>query len=642
MSDFEPLSTSSTPSSSHSAQAHLGSFGMDANFTQHGKSSKPDTRIDKFTFYGVILILLAVTIPLILFPTQGAEWVAIAKAFVTEKLGVAYLTFGVLALVFVVYIASSDIGNIKLGKSEDDIEFKTGSWAAMMFCAGIGASILYWGILEWMYYYQGPPFGIEPKTPEAVRWASTYGMFHWGPVAWAIYMVPAIGIAYFAHVRNSPVLKVSESLMPLLGEKFSKSRWGKLIDIFFVFGMIGGGATTLGLASPMITHGLYELFGIPNTLITQLAVLLLTTAIFAYSAYQGLKSGIQLLSNINFYLAILFLVIVLFAGPTVFILNTGLEALGRSITQMATMMTWMEPFGEFSAYGFKETNFPQDWTVFYWAWWLVFAPTIGLFIAKISKGRTIRQMTVGAIFFGSLGCAIFFIILGNYGLYLQLSNTLDVVNILNTQGATSAIFAVLHTLPMPWIMIALFTVIAIIFTATTFDSISYILASVVQREVDGEPHRWNRLFWAFALCVMPATLMFLGDLSTLQTASIFAGAPLLVIMSMMMLSIIKAAKYDLYYQPDYSLKTIHIEEVPDNAPWEHGTTSEAPEGSVLAQQAIYEEMRQQNQDSQQSIEDPPNIDAQLDIDDQQSLTTQVPQDCPESQTHDSKSSINKD
>ncbi|WP_312266057.1 BCCT family transporter [Neisseria sp.] len=571
---------------------HLGMFDSDKNFKQH-TSDTPDTRIDKFTFFGTLFILVAVTLPLVVFPEQGADWVAATKAFVTNKLGGAYLAFGVLSLVFVTYICCSDIGNIKLGKAEDDIEFKTGSWAAMMFCGGIGASILYWGILEWMYYYQGPPFGIAPGSPEAIRWASTYGLFHWGPVAWAIYLVPAISIAYFAHVRNSPILKVSQSLMPLFGEKFAKSNWGKLVDVFFVFGMIGGGATTLGLASPMITEGLYELFGIPNTLLVQLSVLLVTTMIFAYSAYQGLRSGIQFLSNINFYMAIAFLIFVLVCGPTVFILNTGLESLGRSLTQMVSMMTWTEAFGEFEQHGFKNTHFPQDWTVFYWAWWLVFAPTIGLFIAKISKGRTIRQMAVGSIFFGSLGCAVFFIVLGNYGMYLQLSGALDVISILNNQSPNAAIFAVLKTLPMAKLVIAAFISLAVIFTATTFDSISYILASVVQHEVDDEPHRWNRLFWAFTLCFMPAVLMFIGGLSTLQTASIFAGAPLLLIMSLIMLSTIKAAKYDLHYQPDYSLKTIHIEELPENAPWEQGETSEAPEGSVLAQQAVYREIREQ-------------------------------------------------
>lgn len=577
---------------------HMGRFAADLRMQTSPQNAAPDTRIDRFTFFSVLALLFAVLVPLILFPEQGSSWVEQAKRFVTDTFGVFYLLIGVLAVMFVVYISFSDIGNIKLGRPEEEVEFKTTSWAAMMFCGGIGASILYWGIIEWAYYYQGPPFGVEPGTPDAIRWATTYGMFHWGPVAWAIYLLPAIPIAYFAHVRNSPRLKVSQSLMPLIGEKAVMSNWAKLVDVFFVFGMIGGGATTLGLASPMVTEGLHRLFGTPINLWTQLTVLLVTTAIFAYSAFRGLKGGIQLLSNINFYMALLFLAIVFIAGPSLFILNTGLESLGRSLTQMFTMMTWTESMGSFTNHGFKETSFPKDWTIFYWAWWLVFAPTVGLFIAKISRGRTIREMVVGSIFFGSLGCAVFFIILGNYGLHLQLTGELDVVAVLNEQSPTAAIFAVLNTLPMSWLMMAMFTLLAVIFTATTFDSISYILASVVQREVDDEPHRWNRLFWAFTLCLMPTVLMFLGGLSTLQTASIFTGAPLLVIMTLLMISTIKAAKYDLHYQPDYSLSTIHIEELPESAPWEEGETSEAPEGSVLAMQAEYEELRQQQEEEE--------------------------------------------
>ena len=418
--------------------SHLGTFNTDRNFQPRSFSPIPETRIDKFTFFGILILLMSVTLPLILFPQQGADWVALAKTYITDTFGGVYLAFGLLAIIFVTYVTFSDIGNIKLGKPDEAIEFKTGSWAAMMFCGGIGASILYWGFVEWMYYYQGPPFGLAAGSAEAIKWASTYGMFHWGPVAWAIYLVPAIAIAYFAHVRNSPVLKVSQSLMPLIGQRWANSNWGKLIDIFFVFGMLGGGATTLGLASPMISYGLHELFGTPQNLQMQLIVLLVTTMIFAYSAYQGLKGGIQFLSNINFYLSIAFLIFILFAGPTIFILNVGLESLGRSLTQMFTMMTWTESFGEFTEFGFTKSNFPKDWTVFYWAWWLVYAPTIGLFIAKISKGRTIRQMTVGSIFFGSLGCAAFFIILGNYGLYLQLTGGLDLISILNDQGANAA------------------------------------------------------------------------------------------------------------------------------------------------------------------------------------------------------------
>lgn len=557
------------------------------------KDTAINAKIDKFTFFGSIVFILAIVIPLLLFPEHGKAWVAEIRRVVTNNFGWGYLLFGVLAVLFVIYISSSDIGLIKLGNPEDKPEFSTLSWASMMFCCGIGASVLYWGVLEWVYYYKGPPFDLKSGTPQAIEWASTYGLFHWGPMAWVIYIVPAISIAYFSFVRKSPILKISQSLMPLLGEKFTKSNWGRLVDIFFIFGMIGGGATTLGFATPLITEGLHELFGTPVNLTMQLFVLLFTTVIFGFSAWRGLKEGIQKLSNINVFIAFIFLVFVLLVGATTFILNVGIESFGRSISNFITMTTWTEAFGGFNNVGFEKTNFPQDWTIFYWAWWLVYAPTVGLFIAKISRGRTIRQMTVGGVFYGTLGNILFFIILGNYGLYLQLTGSLDVVHTLDTQGATATIYAILNTLPIAKVAIAVFTVLAIIFTATTFDSISYILASVVQHEVDDEPKRWNRLFWAFTLSITPAILMFIGDLSTLQTASIFAGAPLIIIMTLVMISIVKAATYDLHYQPDYEVSTIHIEEVPEVAPWEEGETSEAPEGSEHAKQASYQELREE-------------------------------------------------
>ncbi len=229
------------------------------------------------------------------------------------------------------------------------------------------------------------------------------------------------------------------------------------------------------------------------------------------------------------------------------------------------MATWAEPFGGYGT--FDNTHFPQDWTIFYWAWWLVFAPSMGLFVARISRGRTIKQMVAGSLFFGSCGCFLFFIILGNYGLSLQLSGQLDIVAILNEFGATKAIFSMLSELPFAWFIILLFTLLCIIFTATTFDSISYILASVVQKDVTQEPMRWNRLFWAFTLSFMPAVLMFLGGLSTLQTAAIVGGLPLLGIAVMLMISAVKATTLDIRHQEDYVEPTINIEELPEFDPW---------------------------------------------------------------------------
>jgi len=215
---------------------------------------------------------------------------------------------------------------------------------------------------------------------------------------------------------------------------------------------------------------------------------------------------------------------------------------------------------------------------------------MGLFVARISRGRTIKQMVSGSIFFGSLGCFLFFMILGNYGLSLQLSGQLDVVSILNNEGATKAIFSMLGELPMSTLVIAVFTVLCIIFTATTFDSISYILASVVQNNVTEEPMRWNRMFWAFTLSFLPTVLMFLGGLSTLQTAAIVGGLPLLVISVMLMISAVRATSLDLRHQEDYIEPTINIEELPDMDPW-------SSEGMALAK---FEKVRDLAQEAAES------------------------------------------
>ncbi|WP_087016884.1 BCCT family transporter [Thaumasiovibrio subtropicus] len=521
--------------------------------------------IDRPTFFGAMFLLLAVVLPLILFPVQGADWIASAKYLMTDKLGVFYLALGISAIVFMLYCLFSDFGQIKLGEIDEQPEFSTASWAAMLFCGGIGASILYWGCIEWAYYYQAPPFQLEAGSEEAIRWAATYGLFHWGPIAWSIYLIPALPIAYFYYVRKQPVLKISSALMPVIGERRANGPVGKCIDICFIFGMLGGAATTLGLAAPLINGGLHHLFGLPNNTLSQAGVLLVCTVLFGYSAYVGMEKGIKLLSNINFYGAMGLLLFVLAAGPTVFMLETGLDSLGRMLSNFFVMATWAEPFGGYGQ--FDDTHFPQDWTIFYWAWWLVFSPCMGLFIAKISRGRTIKQMIAGSIFYGSMGCFLFFIVLGNYGLSLQLTGELDVIEILNRQGAPAAIFAMLESLPLGLAVIGVFTLLCIIFTATSFDSISYILASVVQKEVTTEPLRWNRLFWAFTLSFLPTVLMFVGGLSTLQTAAIVGGLPLLVISVMLMVSFIRAASLDIKHQEEYEEPTINIEALPHIDPW---------------------------------------------------------------------------
>ena len=511
--------------------------------------------IDWPTFIGSFVLLLGVTLPLIFFPETGKAWVGAANEYMTSNFGMLYLAMGLGAFGFLIFIAFSKNGHIKLGREDEEPEFSTFSWAAMLFAAGIGSSILYWSVIEWVYYYEGPPFGLTPESPEAIQWSTAYGMFHWGPIAWAIYTLPALPIAYFFYVRKKSVLKVSEAVRPVIG-KWADGPFGKLIDILFIFGLLGGAGTTLALGTPMIAEGVNELTGIPVTLGMQAVIMLICTVIFAISSYIGLKGGIKVLSDLNIWLALGILTFVLIFGPTRFIMETTFNGVGIVMDNFFRMATWMEPFGDFG--GFTSTGFPESWTVFYWAWWLVYAPFVGLFVARISRGRTIRNMIFGTMVYGTLGCILFFGILGNYGLYLHLSGTFDVVGYMAANGPAPTIIAIIGQLPFGKVVIGVFTLLAIIFLATTFDSSSYILASVTQKHVEDEPIVWNRLFWAFALAIMPLTLMFLGGLETLQTASIVGGFPLIFIMFLLAWSFVRVSSRDIRASDDYESSTIHI------------------------------------------------------------------------------------
>ncbi|MFZ0368183.1 MAG: BCCT family transporter [Halobacillus sp.] len=512
--------------------------------------------IDWPTFIGALILLVAVTLPLILFPDAGKAIVADANSFMTGNFGVLYMIMGFVVFAFLIFVAFSKNGSIKLGDEGEKPEFNTFSWAAMLFAAGIGSSILYWAVIEWAYYYQGPPFGVTPESQEAIQWASAYGIFHWGPIAWAIYTLPALPIAYFYYVRKKPVLKVSEAVRPVLGNSVD-GPLGTVIDVLFMFGLLGGAGTTLALGTPMIAEGVNSLTGIPANLGLKAIIMLLCTLIFAISSYSGLKRGIKVLSDINLWLALFILAFIFIFGPTRFISETTVNGLGILADNFFKMATWMEPFAGIGPFG--ETNFPESWTIFYWAWWLVYAPFVGLFVARISRGRTIRQMVLGTMIYGTIGCILFFGIMGNFGLYMQLTGSFDVVAFMDQNGAPATIIAIINQLPLAKFMVLAFTVLAIIFLATTFDSSSYILASVVQKSVEGEPMRWNRLFWAFALCLMPLALMFLGGLDTLQTASIVGGFPLIFIMALLAWSFMRASNEDIRASDDYQSSTIHIE-----------------------------------------------------------------------------------
>ena len=506
---------------------------------------KKNIVMDWTTFIGTVVVLLFAVIPMIVFPKASQEVITNLNKAVSNSLGSVYLLLGLVIFGFVLYIAFGKYGNVTLGKATDKPEFNNFSWASMLFCAGIGSDILYWGIIEWAYYYQVPPHDGKGMTDSALEYATTYGMFHWGPIAWSIYVLPALPIGYLVFIKKKPIFKISQACRPILKGQTDKFL-GKLVDIVFIFGLLGGAATSLALGVPLISAGIERLTGLDgHNMVMRTIILLLITLVFGISSYSGLKKGIQVLSDVNVWISLLLLAFVFIVGPTVFIMETTVTSFGDMLKNFFQMATWLEPFGGID--GRKDTNFPQQWTIFYWSWWIVYAPFIGLFIARISKGRTLKEIILGTIGYGTLGCMMFFGIFGNYAVYLQISGQFNVINFLNSHSAESTIIEVMHQLPFPNLTIILFLIAAFLFLVTTFDSASYILAAATQKHVIGEPLRANRLFWAFALSLLPYSLMLVGGehaLDVLKTASILASVPLIAIFVIMMISFMRTLEGD--------------------------------------------------------------------------------------------------
>lgn len=494
--------------------------------------------IDKGVFISSMLALLFLAVPIIVFPEQSQSVVGVLNNFVITNLGSAYLWYGIFCTVFCLWIAFGRFGKVKLGDENEKPEFSTFSWAAMLFCCGVGAGVVYWGLIEWVYYYTAPPLGAVVGSWQAAELAAAYGIFHWGPVAWAIYTVTACSVGYLLYVRKSNVLKASEACRGIFGKKVD-GVFGRVLDVFFIFGIVGAVATSLGLGSPLITAAIANVLGIEQTVTLDVVVLLSITGLFGVSAYSGLKKGIKVLSDINAWVAIGVVIFVFLVGNTRFMMDMTTTAIGLVANNIFRMSTWLDPAGE--------SMFPQYWTVFYWAWWGGYAPFLGMFIAKISRGRTIKQMVTGSLIFGSLGCIIFFGVLGNYGLGLQLNGTMDVVSSLSEIGAPQTIVAILGTLPFGKVIISLVAVLCIIFAATSYDSASYIIAANTQKYLEnGEPIRWLRLVWAFGLALIPmGFIMLKAPLSTLQTATLVLSIPVAFIVVCSGFSFVKMVKEDI-------------------------------------------------------------------------------------------------
>jgi BCCT family betaine/carnitine transporter len=406
----------------------------------------------------------------------------------------------------------------------------------MLFCAGTGASLLVWAGVEWAYYIDAPPYGAEPRSAEAIAWASSYGPFHWGVTAWCFYALPTIAIAYPFYVKNVPHLRASTALHSILGPKGENSPVGRAVDLAIMIALIGGAGTSLGVIAPTIAASVAEILGLQTSFTLQLGVMLFCIGLFALSVYLGIEKGIKRLSDTNVYLALGLMAYILVVGPTLFILKATTDTIGFMIGNFVRMMSWTDPI--------DQTGFVESWTVFYWAWWIAFAPAIGIFITRISRGRTIRQVVVSMIFFGTLGCWVFYFIMGNYSLSLELNNQLSVTRELAANGMYETVASIIGTLPFGTLTLSLFALVSVISVATTYDSASYTLASTATSELkeNENPARWNRIVWAGVLGMLPIFMMLVGGLPIIRSGVLIASLPLLIVGVAMAVALTKALR----------------------------------------------------------------------------------------------------
>lgn len=477
-----------------------------------------------------LLIIFILCLLFIIYPKASSDIIESLRHIFVGKFGSLYMIFGLGMLLVSIWLAFSKYGKIKLGDINEP-RYKDFSWGAMIFTSAMAADILYWSLIEWAYYFNSTPFAIKSMSlAQKQDIASTYPLFHWGPIAWSFYILPAIAHGYMFFIRKENKQTLSAACRPLLKEK-SDGVIGKFIDVFAIVGLLSGVATTFALATPLLSKLISELFGVAESNKLTILILIVIAGVYTAAVLFGLK-GIEKLANASVYLFMALAAMFLFLGPTMYIIETGLTSIGKMINEFFSMSTWMDPLrvsGSSSSSGF-----PQDWTVFYWAYWIAWSVATPFFIGKISEGRTIKNTILGSYFYGLLGTFTSFIVFGNFGLYQQVSGNLDAAGLLEAGKAPSlVILKIFEQLPLAKLAMFILIFVMIAFYASTFDAITLVISeySLKNLKPGQEAPKGIKVFWSLVFIIMPIALIFMeSTLSMLQTLSIIAAFPLAIIM----------------------------------------------------------------------------------------------------------------
>jgi len=443
-----------------------------------------------------------------------------------------YLLVVFFMVAFLVYLFFSRFAHLRIGGEDAEPEFSGPTWFAMLFSAGMGIGLVFWGAAEPISHLATPPEGIAPMSSAAARASLRYSFFHWGLHPWAIYAVLGLALAWFKFNRGARGL-ISELLRPLCG-RIIDGWLGRLVDILAILATAIGVATSLGFGALQIGAGLDHVFGLPQTAGTRLGIIAVALVLYLLSSTTGLHRGIKWLSNLNMVLALALLLAFLLFGPTGFIFDAFTNTLGQYLNNLPAMSLRMTPF--------TRGTWVADWTIFYWAWWISWAPFVGAFIARVSKGRTIREFVAGVLAVPALLSFIWFAALGGTALHIQLAGTADLVAAY-ANGAEQVLFQVLDVLPWPKLMAVLASALLLSFFDTSADSATLVLA-MMSSHGELDPPAWKKVVWGVAQAAVAAILLLAGGLDGLRSMAIVSALPFALVLVAVCFSLLRVLRED--------------------------------------------------------------------------------------------------
>ena len=492
-------------------------------------------KIDWLVTLVPFILIMSLAGLLFVLPEESNSVISRVRFFFGDTLGLYYLVIGLGVLIVSLFLSFSRYGDIVLGESDEKPKYSFFAWGSMMFTCGLAADILFYSFAEWVMYAANPHIAEMGSIEE---WAGVFPLFHWSFIPWAFYLVLAVAFGFMLHVRKRKRQRYSEACRPVIG-KHTDGILGRVIDLFALFALLAGTATTFSVATPLMASIIVKLFGITisRTAVT-IIILLVTCAVYTYAVLHGFK-GISFLAKLCIYMFFgLLIVVLLIGGQGRFIIENGFQSLGKMVQHFVELSTYTDPA--------RENNFPQDWTIYYWAYWMVWCIAAPFFIGNISRGRTIRQTIMGGYIFGVGSTIVSFVVLGNYSLGLQTAGKADFIKMYEESGDLyELILNIVDTMPGSTFILILTMLCMIAFYATSFDSIAYTAAcySYKELEEDEQPHKTIELLWCILLIVLPIALVFSeSSMNNIQSVSIISAFPIGIIMIVMIWSFIKDAK----------------------------------------------------------------------------------------------------